>query len=159
MLEKALYERLVNKTDKIPKMKQALQDGKITIDEYNTELKNLKDILTEIVKKTNVMRDNVRKQDKKIENKSIISSIVVKDIEDNIDQLEHDNKSHLKATFKIKTKAHDNEYEIRGIKKEIEKHSLKLNTGNEKLGGAWQLHSDEEIYPILKQGKMNHWSK
>ena len=34
-----------------------------------------------------------------------------------------------------------------------------MNTSNGKQGGAWQLHSDDETYPILKQDKMNHWSK
>ena len=41
ILETALYEPIVNETSKIPKMKQKLQDGKITTDKYNTELKNL----------------------------------------------------------------------------------------------------------------------
>ena len=46
-----------------------------------------------------------------------------------------------------------------GIQREVENHSLKLITGNGKLGRAWELHSDDEKYPILKQDKMNHWSK
>lgn len=47
-------------------MKQALQDGQTMIDEYTTEMKNLKDRLAEIVKKMNTMRDSIKTQDKKI---------------------------------------------------------------------------------------------
>ena len=44
----------------------------------------------------------------------------------------------------MKSKSHANECDIRGIKREVEKHSLKLNSGNEKLGWAWKVHSDNE---------------
>ena len=44
--------------------------------------------------------------------------------------MEQDNKNHLKETLNIKSKAHANEFEIRGIQREVEKHSLKQNTGN-----------------------------
>ena len=47
--------------------------------------------------------------------------------------MEQDNKNHLKETLNIKSKAHANEFEIRGIQREVEKHSLKQNTGNWKL--------------------------
>ena len=47
-------------------MKQRLQEGKITVDEYNNELCNLKDRVKEIVNKMNVMRDNIEAQDKKV---------------------------------------------------------------------------------------------
>lgn len=47
----------MNKTDTIPKMKKVFQDGKIAIDEYNTELKNLKYRLEETLKKMNAMQD------------------------------------------------------------------------------------------------------
>ena len=80
-------------------------------------------------------------------------------IEDIIEEMEQDNKNHLKKTLNIMSKAHANEYDIRGIQREIVNHSLKLNAGNVKLGGAWQLHSDDEKYQILKQDKMNHLSK
>ena len=52
-------------------MKQRLQEGKITADEYNDELSNLKYRLQEIVNKMNVMQDNIKAQDKKIKNESI----------------------------------------------------------------------------------------
>ena len=131
-------------------MKQKLQDGKITAKEYNTELINLKDRLHEIVNQMNIMWDNIKAQDKKIENESINSSTAIKFIEDNMEEMEQYNKDHLKETLKIKSKAHANECDIRVIQRDVEKHSLKLNTSNGKLGGAWQLHSDDEIYPILK---------
>ena len=159
MLERTFHEPVKNETSKIPKMKQDLQDGKITVDEYNTKLKNLKDRLGKIVEKMNEMRDDFKKQDKNIESQSIKSSIAIKELEDNVEQLEHDNKHYLKETLRIKTKAHDNEYEIYGLKNKVEKHSLKLNASNGTSGGVWQLHSDTEIYPILKQDKINHWSK
>lgn len=34
-----------------------------------------------------------------------------------------------------------------------------MNASNGKLGGACQLYSDKDLYPILKQDKFNHWSK
>ena len=45
------------------------------------------------------------------------------------------------------------------FREKLNKNSLKLNASNGKQGGAWKLHSDDENYPILKQDKMNHWSK
>ena len=41
--------------------------------------------------------------------------------------MEQYNKEHLKETLKIKSKAHANELDIRGIQREVEKYSLKLN--------------------------------
>ena len=49
ILETTFYETIVNEISTIPKIKQKLQDGKITAKEYNTELRNLKDRLHEIV--------------------------------------------------------------------------------------------------------------
>ena len=62
--------------------------------------------------------------------------------------MEQYNKEHLKETLKIKSKAHTNDLDIRWIQREVETHSLKLNASNGKQGGAWQLHSDDEKYPI-----------
>ena len=47
------------------------------------------------------------------------------------------NKDHLKETLKIKSKVHTNECGIREIQEKVRKNSLKLNTSNGKLGGAW----------------------
>ena len=58
--------------------------------------------------------------------------------------MEQDNKNHLKETLNIDSKAHVNEYNIHGIQREVEKHPLKLNAGNRKLGGTWKVHSDNE---------------
>ena len=115
--ETTFYETIVNEISTIPKIKQKLQDGKITTDEYNTELNNLKDRLAEIVKKMNVIRGNVKAQDKKIENQSINFSIAIKNIEDNIKEMEQDNKNHLKEKLNIDSKAHVNEYEIHEIQR------------------------------------------
>lgn len=38
MLEKAFHEPLVNETDTVPKMKQAIQEGKIAMNKNNTKL-------------------------------------------------------------------------------------------------------------------------
>ena len=105
------------------------------------------------------MRDSIKAQNKNIENQAINSSIAIENIEDNIEKTEQDNKNYLKEILIIKSKAHANEYGIRGIQREVDKHPLKLNAGNGKRDGACQLHSDDEKYPILKQYKMNHWSK
>ena len=51
---------------------------------------------------------------------------------------------NILRNLKIKSKAHANELDIRGIQREVEKHSLKLNASNGKQGGVWQLHSDDE---------------
>ena len=34
-----------------------------------------------------------------------------------------------------------------------------MNATDKIEGGAWQLHSNEDQYPILKNEKRNHWSK
>ena len=41
ILETVFHEPIFNETSKFPKMKQKFQDGKITTDEYNTELNNI----------------------------------------------------------------------------------------------------------------------
>ena len=61
----------------------------------------------------NIMRDIIKARDKNIENQSINSSIAVKNIEDNIEEIEQDNKNRLKEIRTIKSKAHANEYDIR----------------------------------------------
>ena len=45
ILETVFLEPITNETNKIPQMKQRLQEGNITADEYNDELSNLKDRL------------------------------------------------------------------------------------------------------------------
>ena len=85
ILENVFQEPIMNEKNKISKMKQNFQDGKITTDEYNIELKNLKDRLVEIVKKMNIMRNNIKIQDKNIENQSINSSIVIRNTKNNIE--------------------------------------------------------------------------
>ena len=84
------------------------------------------------------MRDNIKAQDKKIENESINSSTAIKYVEDNMEEMEQYNKENQQETLKIKSKTHTNELDIRGIQREVEKHSLKLNASNGKQGGAWQ---------------------
>ena len=49
-------------------MKQDLQDGNITVDEYSIEMQELKSRVWKIVKKMNIIQDDIKKQDKKIEN-------------------------------------------------------------------------------------------
>ena len=88
ILETVFLEPITNEANKIPQMKQRLQEGKITADEYNDELSNLKDRLKEIVNKMNVIRDNIKAQDKKIENESINSSTAIKYVEDNMEEME-----------------------------------------------------------------------
>ena len=66
-------------------MKQKLQDGMITAKEYITELRNLKDRLHKTVNQMSIMRDNIKAQDKKIENESINSSTAIKYIKDNME--------------------------------------------------------------------------
>ena len=75
-------------------MKQRLQEGKITADEYNDEFSNFKDRIKEIVNKMNVIRDNTKTQNKKIENESINSSTAIKYVEDNMEEMEQYNKEN-----------------------------------------------------------------
>ena len=88
ILETEFLEPIAVEASKIPQMKQRLQEEKITADEYNDELSNLKDRLKEIVNKMNEMWDNIKAQDKKIENESINSSTAIKYVEDNMDEIE-----------------------------------------------------------------------
>ena len=85
-------------------------------------------------------------------------------VKDNIDQIERENKSHLATTLVLKQKTHDNDVDLRGLKKVVEKYSLKLNItngfGGLKSGSAWSLHSDTDAYPILKSDDRNyHYTK
>ena len=114
-------------------MKQRLQEGEITADEYNDELSNLKDRVKEIQTKMNAMRDEIKAQNKKIENESINLSTAIKYIEDNMEEMEQYNKEHMKKTLKIKSKTHTHELDIIGIQREVNEYSLKLNANLEKV--------------------------
>ena len=65
------------------------------------------------------MWDNIKAQDKKIENESVNSSTAIKYVEDNMEEIEQHAKEHLKEILKIKSKAHVNELDIRGIQREV----------------------------------------
>ena len=65
-LETAFLEPIGNEARKIPQMKQILQEGKITAGEYDDELTDLKDRVKEIVNNMNVMRDNIKAQNKRL---------------------------------------------------------------------------------------------
>ena len=100
ILRTVFLEPITNEANKILQIKQRLQEGKITTDEYNDELSNLNDILKDIVNNMNVIRDNIKVQDKKIENESINSPTAIKYIEDNMKKIAQHNKEHFKETFK-----------------------------------------------------------
>ena len=78
-----------------------LQDRKITVDEYSIKMQKFKDRVGKIVEKMNWIQNDIKDQDNKIENQSIKSSIAIKNLEESVEHLEHDNKSHLKETLKI----------------------------------------------------------
>ena len=118
-LETVFIEPISNEANKIPQIKQRLQEGKIMADEYNDKLGNLKDRLKEIVNSMNIMRDNIKAQDKKIENESFNTSTAIKYVEDNIDEIEQHAKEHLKETLKIKSKVHANELDIREFREKL----------------------------------------
>ena len=66
----------------------------------------------------------------------------------------------MKQILETKQKTNDNSFEIRGLQKTMEKHSLKLNASNGQKGGVWALHSDVDMYPILKSDDRNyHYTK
>lgn len=65
----------------------------------------------------------------------------------------------MKEAFSIKRAAHNIKYDIHRDKRDVKKYSLKLNAGIRKFGGAWQLHLNKEMYLVLKQDIMKHWSK
>ena len=114
-LETVFHDPIFYETSKLPKVNQKLQDGKITTNEYNTELNNLKDRLAEIVRKMNIIRETIKAQDKNIDNQLINYSITIKNIEDNIEETEQDNKNNLQKQLIIKSKSQANEYDIYGI--------------------------------------------
>ena len=162
-------ETIINndRTVTIPKLRDEFNNGDITADEFKIEIYKLKGRVAELFEVIDEIKDLIKHQDKKIEiqdkkieNQAIQSSIEIKEIKEDIEALEQDNKDHLKETLNIKQKAHDNNFDIRGLKKEMEKHSLKLNASNGWKGGAWALHSDTDLYPILKSDDRNyHYTK
>ena len=120
ILETVFLELITNEASKIPQMKQRLQEEKITANEYNDELSNLKDTLKDIVNNMKVMRDNVKARDKKFENESVNSFTAIIYVDDNMEEIEQRTEDLLKETLKIKSKAHANELDIRGIQREVE---------------------------------------
>ena len=142
----------------IPKLEKDYAAELITSEElekgYDKIIEDVLDLqkqLEQIVKKST-------KQEKRIENLSIDMKVQTNDLRDNFERIEKDTKLGLKETLAIKQATHDNTYELRNIKRTVESHALKLNATS-KMGGAWQLNSDEDKYPILKNEKYNHWSK
>ena len=119
-LRTVFLEPITNEANKILQIKQRLQEGKITADEYNDELSNLKDTLKDIVNNMKVMRDNVKARDKKFENESVNSFTTIIYVDDNMEEIKQRTEDLLKETLKIKSKAHANELDIRGIQREVE---------------------------------------
>lgn len=71
---------------------------------------------------------------------AIKTFIVSQDHIKSIDLIETRNKDNVRVTLSIKRAANDNQYEIHSLKKEVEKHSLKLTTNNSRLDGMWQFY-------------------
>ena len=124
----------------IPKLKEELKSGDITPEEYKVEIYKLKDKVSDLFKSIDEMKDLIKDQNKKNEDRAIQSKIENRELKEDIEALEQDYKVNLKETLNLKQKTHDNGFDIRGLQKTMEKHSLKLNASNGQKGGAWALH-------------------
>ena len=69
-----------------------------------------------MVKKIDGLRENIKEQDNRMENQAIKASIKNQENLDTIEQLEKDNKMHLKETLNNKRTANNNQYEILRLK-------------------------------------------
>ena len=152
-------KKLNEQTDiDIPKLEKEYAEELITSVELEEGYEKISKAVLELQKQLTQITKKSTMQEEKIENLSIDLKIQTKDIRDNLDRIERDTKLGLEETLAIKQATHDNTYELRNIKRTVESYALKLNATS-KMGGAWQLHSDEDKYPIPKNEKYNHWSK
>ena len=157
-----IYERelhiIVDNDEKniIPKLREELKSGETSPEKFKVEIYKLKDKVSNLFKSIDDMKDLIKEQNKKNEDRVIQSTIENKELREDIEALEQNYKINLKETLNIKQKAHDNVFEIRGLQKTMEKYSLKLNDSNGQRGGAWALHSDVDMYPILKSDDKNY---
>ena len=144
----------------IPKLREELKSGEISPEKSKVEIYKLKDKVSDLFKSIDDMKYLIKEQNKKNEDRAIQSTIENKELKEDIEALEQDYKVNLKETLNLKQKALDNGFEIRGLQKTMEKHSLKLNASNGQRRGAWARHSDVDIYPILKSDDRNfHYTK
>jgi len=109
------YEKELNKivdNDEkviIPKLREELKSGEISPEKFKAEIYKLKDKVSELFKSIDDMKDLIKEQDKKNEDRSIKTSIENKELREDIEALEQDYEINLKETLKIKQTTYSNE--------------------------------------------------
>ena len=91
--------------------------------------------MTDLQDKMNKMKLKLKKKDKKIEEISFNIKIQDNENKETYARIEKDTKYGLKVTLGVKQTAHDNQYEIRNLKRTVESHALKLNS-TRNMGGT-----------------------
>ena len=144
----------------IPKLEEELKNGEISVAYFKVEMYKINDKVKDLYNSMNDMKELIKKEAKKSEDRAIQHSIDDREMKDEIDAINKEYKFNVKQILETKQKTNDNSFEIRGLQKTMEKHSLKLNASNGQKGGVWALHSDVDMYPILKSDDRNyHYTK
>ena len=154
---KEIYEEQESIT--IPKLEKDYENKTVTREEYVIEMKTMNKTIKDLVKRVHDIDAVIKDQNNKIENIAMETKIQNLQNKETFERIEKDSKVSIKETLNARRTANDNQFEIRNLKKTVENHALKLNATSTMKAGAWQLHSDEDVYPILKNEKGNHWSK
>ena len=143
----------------IPNLEKDYNNKKISFEKYDEEMDKLNKTITDLQETMNGIEGAIKNQNEYMQNMSIEVSLQNQENKETFENIEKDSLLNSKETLNARRIANDNQQDIRNIKRTMESHSLKLNATSTMRGGAWQLHSDEDQYPILKNEKYNHWSK
>ena len=87
-------EEIVDNDEKvtIPKLKENVLKGEISAEEYNMKLNILKNRVATLFDAIDNLKEQIKKQNKKIKDEHIKSSMGFTEIKDNIDQIEREKK-------------------------------------------------------------------
>ena len=144
---------------KVDAGKMSCEEFRDRMVEFESELTDLYELIESIKESSRDQEQTIKKQNIAIKDNRNETLIELKQVQEKFETIEKENKDHIRETINNKNKAHNNQQDIIGMKKVIEQHALKLNATNSYKGGAWKLHSDEDMYPMLKQDRNCHWSK
>ena len=147
-----------------PILAQKYKNQEITAEEFKRAVDELRSTLVKMAEDmqsiADKVDDNARTQKNDLENLKIDVSGKIEDVNLNYNEMEKENKRLLKNSLQARQTANSNKVDITDLKRKVESHGLKINAANSYgNGGSWLLKSDEDVYPILKKDKTNHWSK
>ena len=131
-----------------------LQKNKTIITDQMDEIMNEIKKLDNSIKESKQERDTIKQQ---LTNIKIDLQQTTKDVTENTFHL----RTQKEKLANLQAKTQEQQQEINQLKKMTDTHAIKLRPSSYTPSSPWQLHSDNETYPILNStdSKYNHFAK